>query len=137
MKPTAAARRAGYADPRNKSWELENKDEYVKKEIAGMQEKTRAKAMYTREQAVQDLIDGVALSKAKGDPMALARCVNELNKMHGWLAAEKKEFTHALGHNPKAPNLRLMENMDESVLLEKIGGEAGMTIDIEAEPVGE
>lgn len=134
MRPTDAARFAGYAQPRQNSSRLENKDPIVIEAVKKIQEETRNKGLYTREQAVLDLKEGIEMAKTAKEPQSLARCVNELNRMHGFLAPEKKEIEIDVQHQTYKTRL---EHMDDADLLKLIGGERGLITDVEFEEVEE
>ncbi|HIG58474.1 MAG TPA: hypothetical protein EYQ21_03595 [Flavobacteriales bacterium] len=132
MRPTDAARFADYSNPKRDSSRLETKDEVVIAAVKIIQADTRKRHLYTRDQAVLDLKEGIDIAKKNKEPQSIARCVNELNKMHGFLAPEKKEIEIDVSHQQYKNRL---EQMSDEELLTKIGGEKGLIEDVEFEEV--
>ena len=125
LTPEEAAAQAGFKTPATACTRLEKIPE-IREKLAQIEADLLAKGLYSREEAVKDLLDAVKAAKLKGDSMAVARCVAELNKMHGYYAPGKTETKHDVVFIQAQ---RQLEMADDSVLLAKIGGERGLVIE--------
>ncbi|MFM1891544.1 MAG: hypothetical protein RLZ44_621 [Pseudomonadota bacterium] len=131
FSPMQSAKRAGYADPKGEAERLEAHPE-VQSALSQVRsdKKLEKQAVYTREKVFQLIEEGLEMSKATSDPMAFFKGVQEINKMQGFYAAEK----HELGISPELAALQgNLAALTEAQLLEKLGEEKGITIDVDAE----
>lgn len=128
----AAMKMAGYARSGRMAIDLEA-NETIKAAIEDAQAKNLEESHYTRAEAVKHLIAGVEIAIKKADSMGIARCVAELNKMHGYLAPEKKEIEVKI---PQLTQMKQLERLTDEQLVEMLGPE-GMTIEGQYEIVDE
>jgi hypothetical protein len=134
FSPKQAAKRAGYATPNE--WETLEKHPEVIKALTKLEEQVSKDITrkFTREKVLELVDEGLEMSRSARDPMAFFRGVQEVNKMQGHYAPEKRELALA----PELDALRgQLAEMSEADLLEKLGGEKGITVDGEFKVVEE
>lgn len=119
MGKLAAARFAGSSSPSSYVG-IMNDDPWIQGEIEIYREKQREDMEMSREKVQAIVLDAIDMAKLTADPTAMIRGAQELNKMCGYYAPEKKEVT-------VEGSLRRIqtefEHMSEVELLEAIGQE--------------
>lgn len=133
MTKRQAAKAAGYTDPASEFARVEA-NPAVQLAIAEIQAETRELYSVTREKVVRMAFEAWEMAKLTTDPNAMVRVIQELNRMHGHYAPEKKELVL----NAKSRKILAdLGTMSEQELLEKIGGAQGLIIDGEYKDVTE
>lgn len=107
--PTAACRAMGYKHPRHDASRLKKKPEFIAALNAQYQQ-NRENSEITREEVEKMCMETYELAQRLGDPGAMARVINEINKMHGFLAPKKHEHNHKL--TGKVEHIRGLSDAD-------------------------
>ena len=122
MVPLRAAEYAGYKDPESYAYHLEKEPEVI--EALTKVQTQNAKLSRMTRQKVMDLIEeALDMARSMSDPMAMLRGVQELNKMCGFYAPEKKTLALSDERTKVRGELALMTETD---LIELAGGYKGV-----------
>lgn len=138
-KPVDAARFAGYSSPETTGYDVDKHPE-VQAALAQQREALIEKSLYSREEAIEDLKEGIRMAKTGYDAQALRACVQELNKIFGYHAPEKKQVDvnqNVNGNVTTTHTLQQLESLPDKALLEAIGGAGGLIIEGEFSVVKE
>ncbi len=119
MNASQAAVHAGFNSREGKRLAYEP---FVMNLLAEGQKKLQKKFEYTRTKAVKLLYEAIDMSRVLEDPTAVIRAVQELNRMHGYLAPEVHEIH--LSEDSSKRERQIKELSDEKLLeLSAIDGE--------------
>jgi len=92
MLPQQAAKHLGLKDPRSAASRY-MKDPLVQEELKRIYEQNRAAMRITREKVYDLVEEAIEMARLQGDPTAMLRGVQELNRMNGFYAPEEKKVT--------------------------------------------
>lgn len=122
MVPLRAAEYAGYANPESYAYTLE-KDHEVMEALAKVQAQNAKLSKMTRQTVMDIVTDAIEMARAIQDPTAMLRGAQELSKMCGFYAPEKKTLELTDERNKVRGELALMTETD---LIELAGGFKGV-----------
>ncbi|NIT14168.1 MAG: hypothetical protein GTN99_08020 [Candidatus Dadabacteria bacterium] len=80
-------------------------------------------------------MNAIKIAEVKEDAAGIVRAVQELDKIHGFHAPQKKELSLVDGTGQQ--HRKKLERVPDEELLSKIGGEKGLVVDGEFEEAAE
>lgn len=119
MNPARAAAYAGYANPNVYAYKLEE-DPEIKEALAKVQAQNAQISKMTRRKVTDIVLEAIEMARLVQDPTAMIRGAQELNKMCGYYAPEKKELELT---GPKDRVRRELERLSEEELVRLASGE--------------
>lgn len=96
LTPRQAIKKLGYKSKGNSAHMVEAnlmKDPFVQQELSRIQESNKADMEITREKVQSIVLEAIDMGRMISDPMSIIRGAQELNKMCGFYAPEKKKIT--------------------------------------------
>ncbi|MGH8570127.1 MAG: hypothetical protein ACREXU_19505 [Gammaproteobacteria bacterium] len=122
MVPLRAAEYAGYANPESYAYTLEA-DPGIKEVLARVQAQNAGLSKMTRKKVMDIALEAIDMARTLQDPTAMLRGVQEINRMCGFYAPEKKSIELSAAKEKARGELALMS---ESDLIELAGGFKGV-----------
>lgn len=122
MVPLRAAKYAGYAQPESYAYALEAEPAIIEA-LAKVQAQNAKLSKMTRQKVLDIAIEAVDMARTMGDPMSMLRGVQELAKLCGYYAPEKKTIELSAAKEKARGELALLSEAD---LIEMSGGYKGV-----------
>lgn len=122
MVPLRAAEYAGYKNPESYAYNLEKEPDIIAA-LAKVQLQNAKLSRMTREKVLDIVLEAIEMARTIQDPTAILRGAQELSKMCGFYAPEKKTLALTDERNKVRGELALMTETD---LIELAGGFKGV-----------
>ena len=124
FSPLQAAKKLGYKkDKLDRSTTKMQEHPAYKKEMTRLRMSSAAKTRMTREKVQDIVLEAIQMGRLIGDPMSMIRGAQELNKMCGYYAAEKKEITL---NDSQRRLVDKFDNMTDEELLAAVGDDSNV-----------
>lgn len=124
LSPLQAAKKLGYKKkPGSNNTAVYTNDPIFKKEIARLRRSAAAQMRMSREKVQDIVLEAIQMGRMLGDPMSMIRGAQELNKMCGYYAAEKKEITL---NESQRRLVQKFDDMSDEELLAAVGDDSNV-----------
>lgn len=122
MAPLRAAQHAGYQSPDTYAYTLEKEPDIIAA-LAKVQAQNAEISRMTRQKVLDIAIEAIDMARTMSDPMSMLRGVQELAKLCGYYAPEKKSIELSAAKEKARGELALLSEAD---LIEMAGGFKGV-----------